>query len=130
MSQMQLLRVKTLTANAILVQHLKSCFIATVNLVTEKRMPKICHMHSDLVRSTRFKHALNVIKSVKSFDNSIMRYRLTRGIRLIFDDRHLLSIDGMTSNRLINRALKLFEVSKYDCVVDAAHFVSFELLGK
>ena len=64
MCEVQFLRVKALTVYAILMQRLKARFRATVDLVTEEWMPKICHMHSYLVCSSRFKHALNVIKAV------------------------------------------------------------------
>ena len=127
---MQFLCVKALSVNISFMQSAKARFISTVNLITQKWVSKIRQVHSYLMCSSCFKLALNIIKAVKALNYSIMCNCFTGGIIIIFDYRHFLSIDGMTSDWLINRARKLLKITNDNCMVNTTHRVSLKLLRK
>lgn len=118
---MYLLSVKALTVNAVLMKRLKTRLCTAVNLVAQKRMTEIRHMHSYLVRSSCFKSAFDIIEAVKALNDLIMSDRLTRGVVLTLNYRHFLSVNGVASYWRVYRALLFLKIANNYSVVYTVH---------
>jgi len=98
----------------------------SVYFISQKGMPDMRHMDSDLVCPSRFQLALHIGIFTELLQNSVMSDRfLAAG----FDNGHFLSVVRMSSDQRMNTALLLRQRPAHNGPVFADNAVFLELSG-
>ena len=93
-------------------------------------MSKACHMHADLMRSSRFKFAFYIAKAAVSLKYCIVCDSRLCAAVAVLKNCHFLAVCGVSADGCVDRAIILLKISGNYCVVYSADRVCFQLFCK
>ena len=139
MDQAQLLGVEHLTCKTSAEGLAKAGTVPSVERVTQERMSRGRHMHTNLMGATRFQLALNEGKGLPplatdgiALQHGVVGDRLPHacGRRTRGKCRHFFAVARIATNGIGQRAAILLEVADTNGVIHAANGMGLELLGE
>ena len=131
---MQFSRMETLPLDARAMLGFERRFVSAVNTVAQQGMSDGCHMHADLMRSSRLQSATKQGENISvrmSFGKCFPMGDCRSAFEIsVANHRHPFAVCGVSANGRVHRSRMLSKTSDGDRIVHAAHQVLLDVRRK